>query len=313
MDKIHSTYICNFRILVIAIAIGPSILFYRNMRPYFKYTLPSLLIEKQEIGIWNKLSNDRPVNYEKHINELKNLNFSNLTILSQKLLKIQEDDRERFIKDNIDPKLEKQANIVALNAIYKNLEDEKSANCLVITTDAGDVLIMDVQSFNILHQAKVCNFKATPDLVSANGSYQNDFRIIISTRENSVCILRKNWYEGREIIKLEKPATSLSLLPIDQTISVISAEKLLAYSKKGKLLWFVELNERVYSMTPLSLQHLSISMVCVGLQNSIKIFSKKTLVDEIMVDDYVTAMMFGKLGQEENVLTMISNSKLKLT
>lgn len=283
------------------------------MKPYFKYTLPSLILEKLEIILWNKLSNDRPANYEKHINELKNLNFTNLTVLSQKLLKMQEDDRERFIKDNIDPKLEKFPTIVSLNAIFKNLEDEKSANCLVITTDAGDVLIMDVQSFSILHQAKVCNFKATPDLVSANGSFQNDFRIIIATRENSVCILRKNWYEGREIIKLEKPATSLCLLPIDQTISVISSEKLLVYSKKGKLLWFVELNERVYSMTPLSLPHLSISMVCVGLRNSIKIFSKKMLVDEIIVDDYVTAMMFGKLGQEENVLTMITNSKLKMS
>lgn len=280
------------------------------MKPYFKHTLHSSLLEPSEIGSWNKLSNDRPVNYEKHINELKNLNFSSLTILSQKLLKMQEDERERFIKDNIDPKLEKLPNIVALNAIYKNLEEEKSPNCLVITTDTGDVLIMDVQSFSILHQAKVCNFKATPDLVSANGSFQNDFRIIVSTRENSICIIRKNWYEGREIVKLEKAATSLCLLPIDQTIAVVSAEKLLVYSKKGKLLWFVELNERVYSMTPLSLPHLSISMVCVGLRNSVKVFSKKTLVDEISVDDYVTAMIFGKLGQEENVLTLITNSKL---
>lgn len=280
------------------------------MKPYFKYTLPSLLLEPAEIGLWNKLSNDRPVNYEKHINELKNLNFSSLTILSQKLLRMQEDDRERFVKDNIDPKLEKLPNIVALNSIYKNLEDEKSANCLVITTDNGDVLIMDVQSFSILHQAKVCNFKATPDLVSANGSFQNDFRIIVSTREHSICIIRKNWYEGREIVKLEKPATALSLLPIDQTIAVVSAEKLMVYSKKGKLLYFVELNERVYSMTPISLPHLSVSMVCVGVRNSVKIFSKKTLVDEKAVDDYVTAMSFGKLGQEENVLTLISNSEL---
>lgn len=44
------------KILVIAVAIGPSILFYRNMKPYYKYTLPSLNIEPLERDIWRKAS-----------------------------------------------------------------------------------------------------------------------------------------------------------------------------------------------------------------------------------------------------------------
>lgn len=297
-------------LIVVAISVGPSILFYRNMKPYFKYTVPSLLISPIEHDVWNKLSSDRPINFDKHINELKNVNFSEITALSQKLLRIPSDDRESFIKENSDPKLQRLSNIVSLNSIYKNLEEEKSPNCLIITTDSGDVLIMDIQSFNIVHQAKVCNFTCTPDLVSAHGSFQNDFRIVISTRESSVCIIRKNWYEGREIIKLEKAATSLCLLPVDQTIAVVSADKLMCYSKKGKLLWSIKLKETALSMTPLSLPYLGISMVCVGLQGGcVQIYSKKLLVDEINVNDPVTAMIFGKLGQEENVLTMVSSGE----
>jgi Bardet-Biedl syndrome 1 protein len=281
------------------------------MKPYFKYTVPSLLITPIELDVWNKLSSDRPINYEKHINELRNVAFSQLTVLSQKLLKIQNDERENFIKENCDPRLQRLPNIIGLNAIYKNIEDEKSPNCLIITTDAGDVLIMDIQSFNIVHQARVCNFNCTPDLVSAQGSFTNDFRIVISTREATICIIRKNWYEGREIIKLEKSATSLCLLPVDQTIAVVCGDKLMCYSKKGKLLWSVKTKERVLSMTPMSLPYLGISMVCVGLKDgSIQIYSKKSLVDELNVNDPVSAMIFGKLGQEEHVLTMVTQSKI---
>lgn len=245
---------------VIAVSVGPSILFYRNMKPYFKYTVPSLMIEPLEIELWKKLPSDLPMNYEKHINDLKSMNISQMSSLSQRLISISKDEREVFIRENMEPKLERLPTIVAMATIFKSIEEEKSPNCLIIATEASDVLIMDAQSFNILHTARVCNFKATPDMISASGSFQNDFKIVIATREGSLCILRKNWLEGREIVKLETPATSMCLLPIDQTIVVLS-NSLMCYSKKGKMLWSMAMSEPVLCMTPVSLPHLGVSLV----------------------------------------------------
>lgn len=42
-------------ILVIAVAIGSSVLLYRNFKPYYKWTLPSLPIEESETDIWRKV------------------------------------------------------------------------------------------------------------------------------------------------------------------------------------------------------------------------------------------------------------------
>lgn len=44
------------RVPVVAVSVGSSVLFYRNMKPYFKYTLPSLPIDPLEDEIWRKVS-----------------------------------------------------------------------------------------------------------------------------------------------------------------------------------------------------------------------------------------------------------------
>lgn len=250
----------KFFIIVMAVSVGSSILFYRNMKPYFKYTVPSLMIEPIEIEIWKKLTTDRVANLEKHVNDLNSMNISQMSSLSRRLISLPGDEREAFVGENMEPKLERLPTIVAMTTIYKSIEEEKCTNCLIIATEASEILIMDTQSFNILHQARVCNFKATPDLISASGSYQSDFKIVIATREGSICILRKNWLEGREIVKLERPATAMCLLQIDQTIVVLS-NSLMCYSKKGKMLWTMLMPETVMCMTPVALPHLGMSLV----------------------------------------------------
>lgn len=235
-------------------------LFYRNMKPYFKYTVPTLLIEPLEVDIWKKLTVERQSNYQKLIDDLKAMNISQMSLLTQKLINLNSDHWGSFIRENPEPKLERLPTIVCMTTIFKNLEEEKSANCLILATDAGELFFMDSQSFRILHESRVCSFRATPDLVSSNGSYLNDFKIIVATRESSICILRKGWLEGREIVKLEKPAIALCLLPIDQTIVVLS-NSLMCYSKKGKMLWTLTTPSDVSCMTPVSLPHLGVSMV----------------------------------------------------
>lgn len=219
------------------------------------------MIEPLEEEIWKKLSVERQSNYEKLIKDLKSMNISQMSSLSQKLISLDDaDERDSFIRENSEPKLERLPTIVCLTTIYKNIEDEKASNCLVIATDAGEIFIMDSQTFNILHEARVCSFKTTPDLISASGSYLNDFKIVIATRECSICILRRGWLEGREIVKLDQPALALSLLQIDQTIVVLS-KTLMCYSKKGKMLWLLNVPSEVTCMTPVPLPHLGVSMV----------------------------------------------------
>lgn len=83
-------------------------------------------------------------------------------------------------------------------------------------------------------------------------------------------MLRKNWLEGREIVRLEHPATGMALLPIDQTIVVLS-NSLMCFSKKGKLLWSSNLPQDAICLTPVPLPHLGISLVSDYCQSIAKI------------------------------------------
>lgn len=69
-------------------AINESILFYRHMKPYFKYTLPELEVLEEEKEIWRKLNIVRSEDQEALIESLKALERPKLTRKSQHLLNL---------------------------------------------------------------------------------------------------------------------------------------------------------------------------------------------------------------------------------
>ncbi|EDS36472.1 BBS1 [Culex quinquefasciatus] len=297
------------RIPIIAVAIASSVLFYRNMKPYYKFTIPGLDIEPLERDVWKKLPIEKPENVDALIDTLRTLDLSRMTELSQELCALPEDSRAAFIKTNADATLERLSVITAMASIKKTSNETKSASCLILATESGELLILDTQAFVVLHQARVCSFQGTPSIISASGQYDIDFRLVISTREGSLCLLRKGWLVGQHIVKLENPAAGLALLPIDQTIVVVCMDNyLLCYSKKGKKLWSVTLPQPAVCMTPVCLPHLGINLVCVALRGGlVQFYCQKKLVDQFYAPETVSALTFGRLGQEEHVLILVTS------
>lgn len=101
-------------------------------------------------------------------------------------------------------------------------------------------------------------------------------------RQGMICILRKQWLEGRSIIKVDHPVVGLSLLPVDQTIIVVCMNRALdCYSKKGRRLWTVALPEPALCMVAVHLSHLGQTLVCVALRSGlVQLYSKQDLVDQ---------------------------------
>ena len=51
----HITSPMSFVLSAVAVASGPYIFVYKNLRPYFKFTLPSLPVNPQEEGLWDQI------------------------------------------------------------------------------------------------------------------------------------------------------------------------------------------------------------------------------------------------------------------
>ncbi|XP_058121914.1 Bardet-Biedl syndrome 1 protein homolog [Anopheles ziemanni] len=293
---------------IIAVAVESSVLFYRNMKPYYKYTIPSMTVEPLEIDVWKKLPIERGDALDALIDSLRSIEPTQMTLQTQELLGLPESERGGYIKANAERKLERLSIVTAMTSIKKASTDPKAASCLILATESGELLLLDTQAFVVLAQAKVGPFQGTPSMISASGQYDVDYRVVIATREGSLYLLRKGWLAGQHIVKLEAPAAGLSLLPIDQTIVVVCMnQSLLCYSKKGKKLWTVRLPQPAVCMTPVCLPHLGINLVCVGLKGGlVQFYSQKKLVDQFYAPESVSALTFGRLGQEEHVLILVT-------
>lgn len=86
----------------IAVACGSQVLIYRNVKPYFKFTLPLITNDDAEatsveMDVWRQKSDTHQL-----VQLLQELSaehgFANLSTPSQKLLTMSTDERENFLK-----------------------------------------------------------------------------------------------------------------------------------------------------------------------------------------------------------------------
>uniref|UniRef100_A0A1I8PUL4 Uncharacterized protein n=1 Tax=Stomoxys calcitrans TaxID=35570 RepID=A0A1I8PUL4_STOCA len=291
---------------IVAVAIAESVLFYRHMKPYFKYTLPELEVLDEEREIWRQLNLVGIEEQQPLIDRLNVIERPKLTRKSQHLLNLLPQDRNDFIRLQVDGPLIRYSNAVALKCLARvSSGDSLPPSHLVIATDNGEIIIVEPQSFSVLYRVMACP-DITPSMLAVNGCFETDFCIAIATRYGSVYLLRKTAPEGQEIFKLSYPLTGLVLLPIDQTIVVSSMDKkLVCYSKKGKQLYMVSLAQQPICMTMINLSHLGLTLICVALEGGlVQFYMQKFLVDEFQIEGTVSSMVFGYLGLEEHVLCL---------
>jgi len=293
------------------VAIAESVLFYRHLKPYFKYTIPAQDSEDLELEVWRKLPVVKPSAHPALLDSLKTIDHSKLSRKSQRLLQMGEQEREHFIATHKDSPVGRVGNIVAMCCIKRISSDANPPSHLVLATDTGHIMILEPQGFNLVYQGKACDDEtAVPSLISVQGTFETDFCIVVATRNGGVYLLRKSQSEGQEIFKLGIPLTGLLLLPIDQTIIASTMDnRYLCYSKRGKLLYQVPMSDLPVCLLPLPLTHLGLTLVAIALRGGVvKFYLQRYLVDEFVLEETVDAMLYGRMGMEDHVLTLVTQS-----
>lgn len=78
---------------VIAVAIAESVLFFRNMKPYFKYTVPGLEAEELERDLWLKLPTVRIEQQPALVESLRSIERPKMSRKSQKLIQLPQEEQ----------------------------------------------------------------------------------------------------------------------------------------------------------------------------------------------------------------------------
>lgn len=78
---------------------------------------------------------------------------------------------------------------------------------------------------------------STPSAMSAIGAFDIEFRIVVATRERTVCLLRRGWLEGKIIFQTTESIVDALQVEGDNFIYVATSDKMLScYTKRVNII-----------------------------------------------------------------------------
>ena len=160
----------------VAVASGPFIYVYKNLRPYFKFTLPALDVNPVEQDLWNQAREDK---IDVHVlrEMLQSLQSEGseglLTVRSLKLLSLDGEEMEAFAAVHKHAPLKRQTVITCMGTMKKSMADDDAVSCLVIGTESKDVFILDPEAFTVLAKMSLAS---VPVFLSVTGWFLTSFK-----------------------------------------------------------------------------------------------------------------------------------------
>ncbi|CAH2229876.1 jg11769 [Pararge aegeria aegeria] len=303
---------------LIAVAFSTCVYIYRNFKLFYKYYLPTVELNASEMEVWNKLTDPANHNEETILaltETLHNMPQKILSIQSRDFLAMTLEQQLEFLENSTDLPKKRDREIACITTLRMSSVDRYSVSCVVVGTEDGEIIVLDPQTFTQICLVKLCTVKKTPYQMVATGLYNVDYRITVATREKCVCLIKREWKEGRLLFSTEEHVVAIEVLTADSSIMVICTDNTLAsYSKKGKRQWLVNLEHRPVAMTLVPILHLGVTLVAVALASGhLHLYDGKARRDSMFLRDVVSVMKFGQLGQEEHVFIIVtSNGNLLL-
>ena len=169
------------KIPAIAVASGAHIYIYKNMKPYFKFTLPSLDIHATEKELWGAAAQaEHGLDLSALLDGLQSLRAeigdSKLTARTQRLLMINDrSEAQAFVDTHASFSLKKQSVITCISTLRKSHDEEKALSCLVLGTESSMVYILDPEAFTILDTMYL---PSPPAFFAVTGLFDVDFRYV---------------------------------------------------------------------------------------------------------------------------------------
>uniref|UniRef100_A0A8D2B8N5 Bardet-Biedl syndrome 1 n=1 Tax=Sciurus vulgaris TaxID=55149 RepID=A0A8D2B8N5_SCIVU len=136
----------------LALASGPCVYIYKNLRPYFKFSLPLLPLNPLEQDLWNQVKEDRidPLTLKEMLEGIREKAEVPLSVQSLRFLQLELSEMEAFVNQHKSKTIRRQTVITSMITLKKNLADEDAVSCLVLGTENKEILVLDPEAFTIL-------------------------------------------------------------------------------------------------------------------------------------------------------------------
>ncbi|KAJ3608312.1 hypothetical protein NHX12_025361 [Muraenolepis orangiensis] len=274
------------RLPAVAVASGPFVYVYKNLRPYFKFTLPGLEVNALEQDVWQQAREGQidPLALKELLEGVRDSAEVPLSVRSLRYLALDPQDMEEFVNMHKQQPVRRQ----------KSMADEDGVSCLVIGTESCELYILDPE----------LSLPSAPTMMDVTGQFDVEFRITVACRNGNIYVLRRESSKPKYCIELS--SHPVGLVRVGKNVVVGCAEELLqGFTQKGKKLWTAHLPAPITTMASMDLPARGFQAVLVGLANrEVHLYGDKYPLGIIKTPDAVTGLRFGRYGREDGALVM---------
>ncbi|XP_034413916.1 Bardet-Biedl syndrome 1 protein [Cyclopterus lumpus] len=289
------------RIPAVAVASGPCVYVYKNLRPYFKFTLPGLEVNSLEQDVWQQVREGQidPLTLREMLEGIRKKADVQLSVRSLRFLTLETGDMDEFVQLHKQQPIRRQTVITCIGTLKKSTADEDGVSCLVIGTESSDVFVLDPEAFIILSKMLL---PAAPTMMDVTGQFDVEFRITVACRNGNIYILRRESDKPKYSIELS--SHPVGLVRVGKNVVVgCSDESLQGFTQKGKKLWKAFLPAPITTMAAMDLPTRGFQAVLLGLANcEVHLYRDKNLLSTIKTPDVVSSICFGRYGREDGTL-----------
>lgn len=291
----------------VGVAAGAAIFIYKNMRAFFKYTLPELELNQIEKEAWIHSREDN-FDFENLADVLTTLRYQPGIPLSQRsrifLNLSSAEERAAYAKANHQKPLSRTSNIVAMSAMKKSVPDENGVSCLIVATEESEIQIMDCVAFTVLRRVEL---PSVPVFIQNSGLFDVDYKIFVICRDG-VCYFFDRDSEPRILFTLSTHAAGFVKVGAHLFVACTD-ETMHIYDDAGRIKHIRRLRGRPLAICELDVKDKGITGVLVSTSESvIQIFRKTELVDELKTNENVVALTFGRYDREDSTLVTVTEN-----
>nr|XP_037273229.1 Bardet-Biedl syndrome 1 protein-like [Rhipicephalus microplus] len=279
----------------VAVAAGSCLYVYRNLRPFYKFSLPHTAPDEQENEAWSKQQD--PDVLREALEALRSQGgMGRLTARSQRFLLLEPEEATAFIEANWEFPLKRQTQVTALGVLKKSLADEDAATCLLLATEDGRLFVLEPDAFTLLAAVQVPGAVCCLD---AQGAFDVDFHVALATRDDRLHVVKRGHKASRVLAEPGAPAVGLCHLEPGHGNATAHVQ--------GQCVWSVSLGA----------QPLAVAAVCrpgVCQAAAVALADRRVVLHSaadgtpthvLNTRDAVSAIHFGRLGREDNALVMV--------
>jgi len=298
----------------IAVASGPFVFIYRNLKPYFKFTVPPLEIDQMEMDTWNELKGDR-VSVQAAVDLLASArdNGTRLSARSMDFLALEDDlQREEYVASQKNVPLTQQTVITCMETIKKNSDEEDAVSSLILGTEAKQILLLDPRGSSIIASVTL---QGVPALMSVSGLFDVDWRIVVACRDGKVYTVKSGDVRSKTAVVLGKvievETQPVALARIDKLIYLATMSNVVhCFLLKGKKNYSMTMPTYVTNMEVLAVKKARVvNALLIALANGeVRLYRDKHLIHILNYKEIVTALRFGQYGREESTLVILTKA-----